>query len=96
MEEAKFEELAREMERISEEFKDLRGRVKNLENFLKNLVKLLILKMNKTQLEKELVVKIKNDPKAFEEFIRLLEKNRRDILTSILKMKIFEKCKKIK
>jgi len=96
MEEAKFEELAREVGRISEEIKDLRERAKNLENFIKNLVKLLSLKVSKNQLEKELVLKIKNDPKAFDEFTRLLEKNKRDILTSILKMKIFEKCEGIK
>ena len=96
MEEAKFEELAREVGRISEEIKDLKERAKNLEDFLKAFVRLLILKTNKNQLEKELVFKIKNDPKAFKEFIRLLEKNRKNILTSILKMKIFEKCKEIK
>ena len=96
MEEAKFEELAREVGRISDEIKDLREKTKNLEDFLKTFVRLLILKTNKNQLEKELVFKIKNDPKAFKEFIRLLEKNRKDILTSILKMKIFEKCKEIK
>lgn len=96
MEEAKFEELAREVGRISEEIKDLKERAKNLEDFLKAFVRLLILKTNKNQLEKEFVFKIKNDPKAFKEFIRLLEKNRKNILTSILKMKIFEKCKEIK
>ena len=96
MEEAKFEELAREVGRISEEIKDLRERTKNLEDFIKAFVRLLILKTNKNQLEKELVFKIKNDPKTFKEFICLLEKNRKDILTSILKMKIFEKCKEIK
>lgn len=89
-----LEDLEKEIKKISEEMDSIKIRLKNIENFLKSFIQLAFLKSN--WIEKEIVLKVKNDEKAFENFMEFVDKNRRDFLISIIKKKFIERLNEFK
>ncbi len=89
-----LEELEKEINKISKEIESVKSRLANIENFLKSFVKLALLKSN--SIEKEILLKVKNDEIAFRYFMDFVNKNRREFLISILKKKVFESLKEFK
>lgn len=89
-----LEELEKEINKISKEIESVKSRLANIENFLKSFVKLALLKSN--SIEKEILLKVKNDEMAFKYFMDFVNKNRREFLISILKKKVFESLKEFK
>lgn len=89
-----LEDLENEIKKISEEMDIIKSRLENIESFLKSFIRIALLKSN--SIEKEVVLKVKNDEKAFENFMEFVDKNRRDFLISIIKKKVLERLNEFK
>ncbi|MEM5790795.1 MAG: hypothetical protein QXP77_01985 [Candidatus Aenigmatarchaeota archaeon] len=89
-----LEDLEKEIKKISEEMDIIKNRLENIESFLKSFIRLALLKSN--SIEKKVVLKVKNDEKAFENFMEFVDKNRRDFLISIIKKKVLERLNEFK